>query len=146
MKKLSIICLVLGLFFIYLGRAQAQSAFHPVGKEGANLNYTFQEDCEKAEGQTCYDVYNCPADECILIDEVDDIGIYTGKKLLRHSPVRKADKEAKIEAEKLSDEDKKAKKKAAKDKVKGFKFKGSAIKELRDELNDFMNENKEAQE
>jgi hypothetical protein len=86
--------------FLITFPAFGQTAFHPVGKEGANLNYTFQEDCEKAEGQACFDVYSCPPDECILIDEVDDIGIYTGKKLLRNSPVRKAAKEAKLEAEK----------------------------------------------
>jgi hypothetical protein len=124
----------------------AQSAFHPLEKEGANQFFSLQEDCERIEGQACFDTINCPIDECILIDEVDDLGIYTGKKLLRHSPVRKAAKEAKIEAEKILDEEKKAKKKAAKDKVKGFKFKGSTIKELRDELNDFVNENKEAVE
>ena len=127
--------------------AYSQTAFFPMGKDGANLNYTFKEDCEKAEGQECFDVYSCPIDECILIDEVhEDTGIYTGKKLLRASPVRKAAKEAKIKEALEAEVSLHEKRKAAKEKVKGFEFKGKTIAELRAELNSFANDLKESQD
>jgi hypothetical protein len=68
-----------------------------------------------------------------------------GKKLV-NSEAKKALKLAEKEAEKLADDEKKVKRKAAKDKVKAFKFKGSTIKELRDELNEFTDNNKEVVE
>jgi hypothetical protein len=141
-------------FFLFLGifcayQAQACQLSIPESYMDTFLNPPVSghyEKCEDKPEESCVCVDDIDPWTAVKIDEVDDIGVYTGKKLLRHSPVRKAAKEAKKEAEKLLDGDKKAKKKAAKDKVKGFKFKGSTIKELRDELNDFMNENKEAQE
>jgi len=62
---------------------------------------------------------------------------------LQNSEAKKAQHKAAKEAEKLAEKDKEDKKKAAKDKVKTFKFKGTTIKELRDELNDYMKENAE---
>ena len=98
-----------------------------------------EETCECVDDVTDWDAM-------INIDEVDDLGIYTGKMLLRPSPVKKAAKEAKLEADKLAEVEKREKKRLAKDKVKDFKFKGKTIAELRDEMNAFANEMKEAGE
>lgn len=107
-------------------------------------------------------LYSCadkPEEECICVDEIiweqadfvteitqDDLGINIEKKVLKNSEAKKAQRQAEKEAQKLADDDKKAKRKAAKDKVKGFKFKGVTIKELRDELNDFADGNSKAQD
>jgi hypothetical protein len=76
----------------------------------------------------------------------DDLGINIETKVLKNSESKKALRQAEKEAEKLADDEKKVKRKAAKDKVKAFKFKGSTIKELRDELNEFADNNKEVVE
>lgn len=94
------------------------AGWFPVGKEGAITVYVEQSACLEKEGQECFDIEFCPIDECILIDEVDDIGVYTGKKLLRHSPVRKAAKEAKEQDEKDAEIVKKEKRKADKAAIK----------------------------
>lgn len=121
----------------------ASSAWFPIGKEDANTNYFQQSVCEEKEGQVCYDIGECPLDECILIDEIDDIGFYTGKKLLRNSPVRKLEKEEAIQAEIVAKLEAIEKKKASKVLVESFEFKGKTIAELKAELNIFTNEVKE---
>lgn len=100
-----------------------------------------------------------PEEKCFCVDEVDpwssdfiteitqdDLGINIETKVLKNSESKKALRLAEKEAEKLADDEKKVKRKAAKDKVKSFKFKGSTIKELREELNEFADGNSKAQD
>lgn len=107
-------------------------------------------------------LYSCadkPDEDCFCADEIiweqaeiateitqDDLGINVETKVLKNSESKKALRQAEKEAKELEQEEKKAKKQAAKDKVKAFKFKGNTIKELRDELNDYMKENAEVVE
>ena len=107
-------------------------------------------------------LYSCadkPEEKCHCVDEViweeadfiteitqDDLGINVETKVLKNSESKKALRKAEKEAQKLIEDEKKAVKKAAKIKVKSFKFKGSTIKELRDELNEFADGSAKAQD
>lgn len=107
-------------------------------------------------------LYSCadkPGEQCHCVDEIiweqadfiteitqDDLGINIETKVLKNSEAKKAQRQAEKEAQKIIEDDKKAAKKAAKIKVKSFKFKGVTIKELRDELNDFANDSAKAQD
>lgn len=107
-------------------------------------------------------LYSCsdkPEEKCHCVDEViweeadfiteitqDDLGINVESKVLKNSESKKALRKAEKEAQKLIEDEKKAVKKAAKIKVKSFKFKGSTIKELRDELNEFADGSAKAQD
>lgn len=77
--------------------------------------------CAQLPEEQCISYEGIEWEAAILIDEVDDIGIYTGKKLLRHSPVRKAAKEAKEQAEKDAEDAEKNKKQLIREKLKGIK-------------------------
>jgi hypothetical protein len=61
------------LLFVFIfsvtGHAESFVAF---GKTAPLVNYADRGMCESQEGQTCYDVSSCPADECtpILIDDL----------------------------------------------------------------------------
>lgn len=70
--------------------------------------------CEDKPEEACHCVDDVDPYASVLIDEVDDLGIYTGKKLLRHSPVKQLAKEAKIAADKAAEIEKHNKKKADK--------------------------------
>lgn len=56
--------------------------------------------CEELPKEPCVCVDDVDPWTAVKVDEVDEAGIYTGRVLLRSSPVKKAAKEAKEKAEK----------------------------------------------
>jgi len=79
------------LLFVSLN-ALADSTWFPVGKDGANINYANSSHCEESEGQTCYDVSDCPMDVCELVtihEQDPETGINHPHKVLRNSEEKK---------------------------------------------------------
>ncbi len=113
-------------------------AWFPLDKKEANTNYAEQEVCEKMEGQKCYDVGACPMTHCELVDEVDDIGAYTGNKTL----VQSGSKRDAYEAEKLQKEAEKESSKANKKALKASSMldikAATTIKALREAMEKYI--------
>ena len=98
---------------------------------------------------TCADK---PEEDCLCVEDVvweqaeivtefsrNDLGINIEKKSIKNSATKKAQKLIERDA-------KKAKKITAKENIKAFKFKGNTIKELREELNEYIKDSAEVAE
>jgi len=87
--------------------------------------------CELDQKEPCHCVDMIDPWASELIDETDEAGIYTGKKILQNSPSKKAANDAAKEAARSSAEIKETQK-------KNFNFKGTTIMQIRAELNDYL--------
>lgn len=97
-----LILLISILFLAYTYNAKACQLSIPESYMDTFLNPPVSghyEKCEAKPDEPCVCVDDIDPWTAVKVDEVDDAGIYTGKKLLRPSPVRKAAKEAKEKAD-----------------------------------------------
>lgn len=87
--------------------------------------------CELAPEDPCHCVEKIDPWSAELIDETDEAGIYTGKKILQNSPIKKAALDAIKETERVNAEIKA-------EAEKNFTFKGTTILQIRTELNAYL--------